>query len=62
MSINDPNPNKYDCPVPIYGTPGILYSNYCVECDERASYVFKGNSLCQSCFKRQALTSRMKSE
>jgi hypothetical protein len=34
----------------------ISLSNYCVKCyptTERACYIYKGNSLCEDCFKKQ---------
>ena len=31
----------------------IMHSNYCVECSQRATFIYNGNSLCTKCFYEQ---------
>lgn len=31
----------------------IMFSSHCISCIKRASYIYKGNSLCEECFKKE---------
>jgi len=41
---------KKEKPLKIVETNSIMYANYCVECNRRATFIYKGSSLCSECF------------